>query len=279
MKKHILLVLLSLLLGSQVAMAQDHVTNIRAVQNDKMVTITYDLNVRSDVRLLISIDDGQTYTDTMKVTGYVNRVVPQGKNRTIRWQAFNNLGYGDYPEIRFKFVTKDAQQTQVPKAKRIPKITFITLNGAYTNTENPSVGFTFGQVQKFGWFASVMSGFNFAGLAPAAISDAEGFVGEDLPFYKDEYAKTVLSVMGGGLMRLNNMMYLKAGVGFGNRSLSWKTMDDRWVRNGGYSAVGVDVSAGLMFNFGGFVLSLDAVTTNFSIFEGKIGLGYCFENR
>ena len=279
MKKHTLLVLLSLLLGSQFAMAQDHVTNIRAVQNDKMVTITYDLNVRSDVRLFISIDDGQTYTDTMKVTGYVNRVVPQGKNRTIRWQAFNNLGYGDYPEIRFKFVTKDAQQTQAPKVKRIPKITFITLNGAYTNTENPSVGFTFGQVQKFGWFASVMSGFNFAGLAPAAVSDAEGFVGEDLPFYKDEYAKTVLSVMGGGVMRLNDMMYLKAGAGFGNRSLSWKTLDDRWVRNGGYSAVGVDVSAGLMFNFGGFVLSLDAVTTNFKIFEGKVGLGYSFENR
>ena len=279
MKKHTLLVLLSLLLGSQFAMAQDHVTNIRAVQNDKMVTITYDLNVRSDVRLFISIDDGQTYADTMKVTGYVNRIVPQGKNRTIRWQAFNNLGYGDYPEIRFKFVTKDAQQTQAPKVKRIPKITFITLNGAYTNTENPSVGFTFGQVQKFGWFASVMSGFNFAGLAPAAVSDAEGFVGEDLPFYKDEYAKTVLSFMGGGVMRLNDMMYLKAGVGFGNRSLLWKTLDDRWVRNGGYSAVGVDVTAGMMFRFGGFVLSLDAVTTNFKIFEGRVGLGYSFENR
>ena len=279
MRKHILLVILGLFVGLQMAVAQDHVTNIRAVQNDKMVTITYDLNVRSDVRLFISIDDGQTYTDTMKVTGYVNRVVPQGKNRTIRWQAFNNLGYGDYPEIRFKFVTKDAQQTQAPKVKRIPKITFITLNGAYTNTENPSVGFTFGQVQKFGWFASVMSGFNFAGLAPAAVSDAEGFVGEDLPFYKDEYAKTVLSVMGGGVMRLNDMVYLKAGLGFGNRSLSWKTLDDRWVRNSGYSAMGVDVSAGMMFNFGGFVLSLDAVTTNFKIFEGRIGLGYSFENR
>ena len=279
MKKFSLLVLLSLLLGSQIALAQDHVTNIRAVQNDKMVAITYDLNVRSDVRLLISIDDGEHYTDTMKVTGYINRVVPKGKNRTIRWQAFNDLGYGDYPEIRFKFVTKEAQQTQVPKVKRIPKITFATLNGAYTNTENPSAGFTIGQVQKFGWFASVMSGFHFAGLAPAAVSNAEGFVGEDLPFYKDEYAKTVLSIMGGGVMRLNDMMFLKVGAGFGNRSLSWKTLDDRWVRNGGYSAVGVDVSAGLMFNFGGFVLSLDAVTTNFSIFEGKIGLGYSFENR
>lgn len=280
MKKHTILLILScLLIGMQMAVAQDHVTNIRAKQNDKMVTITYDLNLRSDVRLFISIDDGQTYTDTMKVTGYVNRVVPAGKSRTIRWQAFNDLGYGDYPEIRFKFVTKEAQQTQAPKVKRIPKITFITLNGAYTNTENPSVGFTFGQVQKFGWFASVMSGFNFAGLVPAAVSDAEGFVGEDLPFYKDEYAKTVLSIMGGGVMRLNDMMYVKVGAGFGNRSLSWKTLDDRWVRNGGYSAVGVDVSAGLMFSFGGFVLSLDAVTTNFSIFEGKIGLGYCFENR
>ena len=278
MRKHILLVILGLFVGSQIALAQDHVTNIRAKQNDKMVTITYDLNLRSDVRLFISIDDGQTYTDTMKVTGYVNRVVPQGKNRTIRWQAFNDLGYGDYPEIRFKFVTKEAQ-TQAPVVKRTPKITFITLNGGYTNTENPSVGFTFGQVQKFGWFASVMSGFNFAGLAPAAVSDAEGFVGEDLPFYKDEYAKTVLSVMGGGVMRLNDMMYLKAGLGFGNRSLSWKTLDNRWVRNDGYSAVGVDVSAGMMFNFGGFVLSLDAVTTNFSIFEGRVGLGYSFENR
>ncbi len=278
MKKYTI-ILLGILVVSQMAIAQqDNVTNIRAVQNDKMVTITYDLNLRSDVRLFVSINDGQTYTDTMKVTGYVNRVVPKGKNHTIRWQAFNDLGYGDYPLIRFKFVTKEAQ-TQAPKVKRIPKITFATLNGAYTNTENPSVGFTFGQVQKFGWFASVMSGFHFAGLAPAADSDANGFVGEDLPFYKDEYAKTVLSIMGGGVMRLNDMMYLKAGVGFGNRSLSWKTLDDRWVRNCGYSAVGVDLSAGMMFNFGGFVLSLDAVTTNFKIFEGKIGLGYSFENR
>ena len=279
MKKRKLWMTALLIIGMQSLMAQEHVTNIRAVQNDKMVTITYDLKVRSDVRLLISIDDGEHYTDTMKVTGYINRVVPAGKNRTIRWQAFNDLGYGDYPLIRFKFITQEAQQKQTPKVKRIPKITFITLNGAYTNTQNPSVGFTVGQVQKFGWFASVMSGFHFGGLFPAATSDAEGFVGEDLPFYKDEYAHTALSIMGGGVMRLNDMMYLKAGVGFGNRSLSWKTLDDRWVRNGGYSAVGVDVSAGMMFRFGGFVLSLDAVTTNFKIFEGKIGLGYSFENR
>ena len=263
-------------MGLQMIVAQNHVTNIHAQQQDKTVTIKYDLNVRSDVRLLISIDDGEHYTDTMKVTGMVNKVIPAGKNKTIRWQAFRDLGYGDYPEIRFKFITEEKPQIV---SKPIPNISFITLNGAYTNTENPSVGFTYGRVKKYGWFVSIMSGFNFAGLAPAATSDAEGFVGEDLPFYKDEYAKTVLSVMGGGMMRLNNAMYLKAGLGFGNRSLSWKTLDDRWVRNGGYSAVGVDVSAGMLFNFGDFVISLDAVTTNFNVFEGRIGLGYSFENH
>lgn len=277
MRMRRLIIAILLLMGVQPFMAQEHVTNIRAKQEDKMVTIKYDLNVRSEVKLLISIDDGEHYTDTMKVTGVVNKVVPAGKNKVIRWQAFRDLGYGDYPEIRFKFITEEKQQA--PRPKRIPKITFATLNGAYTNTENPSIGFTVGQVEKFGWFASVMSGFNFAGLFPDAKGDAEGFVGEDLPFYKDEYAKTVLSVMGGGVMRLNDMMCLKAGVGFGNRSLSWKTLDNRWVRNDGYSAVGVDVTAGMMFNFGGFILSLDAVTTNFKIFEGKIGLGYSFENR
>lgn len=274
--RKIALLTMCLFMGLQLAVAQDHVTNIRAKQEDKMVTIKYDLNVRSDVKLLISIDDGQHYTDTMKVTGMVNKIIPAGKNKIIRWQAFKDLGYGDYPEIRFKFVTEEKQQVV---KKRIPNITFISLNGGYTNTGNPSIGLTYGRVEKFGWFATIMSGFHFAGLAPAATSDAEGFVGEDLPFYKDEYTKTVLSIMGGGVMRLNDAMYLKAGLGFGNRSLSWKTLDDRWVRNGGYSAVGVDVSAGMMFNFGGFVLSLDAVTTNFKIFEGRIGLGYSFENR
>lgn len=276
MKTRRLIAAILLLMGVQTLMAQEHVTNIRAKQEDKMVTIKYDLSTRSEVKLLISVDDGQHYTDTMKVTGMVDKIVPQGKNKVIRWQAFKDLGYGDYPEIRFKFIT---EEKPLQKPKRLPKITFITLNGAYTNTQNPSMGVTFGQVEKFGWFASVMSGFHFGGLFPAAVGDENGFVGEDLPFYKDEYAHTALSIMGGGVMRLNDAMYLKAGLGFGNRSLSWKTLDDRWVRNSAYSAVGVDVSAGMMFNFGGFILSLDAVTTNFKIFEGKIGLGYSFENR
>lgn len=288
MKTRILLVVACLMVGLQIANAQEHVYNIRATQQDKIVKIIYDLKTRSEVKMLISLDDGQTYTDTMSISGHVNKIITAGRNRMITWQAFKDLGYGDYPEIRFKFITieKKLEPTNTKGSKksrnryqRIDAITFITLNGGYTNTQNPSVGFTFGQVKKYGWFASVMSGFHFSGLFPAAKGDEDGFVGDDLPFYKDEYARTTLSIMGGGVMRLNEYMYAKAGLGFGNRSLTWKTLDDKWVRNKGYSAVGVDFSLGMMFKFGGFIISIDGVTTNFKIYEGRIGLGYSFINR
>lgn len=270
---------------STVAQAQENVTNIRASQQDKTVTIKYDLRVRSEVKMLVSLDDGATYTDTMTMTGYINKVAPAGRNLTIHWQAFKNLGYGDYPEIRFKFITKEKPLDPKTSKKgssysRKPrKFNFITLNGGYTNTEVPSIGLTFGQVQKYGWFVTVMSGFNFAGLAPDAKADSDGFVGDDLPFYKDEYAKTALSIMGGGIMRLTDNMFAKAGIGFGNRSLSWKTLDDQWVRQKDYSAVGIDFSLGMMFKFGNFIISLDGVTTNFNIYEGRLGIGYSFEKR
>jgi len=288
MKTRILLVIACILASCQVIKAQEHVTNIRATQEDKTVKIMYDLKTRADVKMLISLDDGETYTDTMTISGHVNKIITAGRNRTITWQAFKDLGYGDYPEIRFKFITveKKLEPTNTKGSKkssnryqRIDKITFITLNGGYTNTEVPSIGATFGQVKKYGWFVSVMTGFNFAGLAPDAKADADGFVGEDLPFYKDEYAKTALSIMGGGVMRLNEYMYAKAGLGFGNRSISWKTPDDQWVRQKDYSAVGVDFSLGMMFKFGNFIISLDGVTTNFNIYEGRLGIGYSIINR
>lgn len=249
--------------------SHEHVSHVCFKQLEDTIVVTYDLNRRSEVYLLVSVDDGRTYTDTMKVSGSVNCVVPKGKNHAIYWHAFSDLGYGDYPEIWFKFVVEK---------EHFPKTTFITLNGACTNYYYPSLGFTYGQMKDFGWFVSVMSGFNYAGLAPDFVSESYGLVEGVLPFYKDESACTVLSVMGGGIFRVNHILSLKAGVGYGNRSLSWKTLDDRWVRIERYSAKGMDVSAGMMFNIGRFLLSVDAVTTDFSIFEGRIGLGYCFEN-
>ena len=281
MKKYTLLVLACLLIGLQMAVAQqDNVTNIRAVQNDKMVTVTYDLKTRSDVRLLISIDDGEHYTDTMKVTGFVNRVIPPGKNRTIRWKAFQDLGYGDYPLIRFKFITQDPKPTQpVPAVTRKSGMkTFATLNGSYGSSGIPMVGFTVGQYDKFGWFVTLMTAldFDYMGYQVVDHCKKDGYIGEILPFYNPESKISAVSGMVGGIMRLNEMIYAKAGVGYGMRSVAWQLWEGEYVTNDGFSAHGVDVGAGLLLDLNRFVLTLDGVTTNFHVFEGRLGLGFRF---
>lgn len=282
MKKTGMILATLLIIGVQSLVAQDHVTNIRAVQNDKMVTITYDLKVRSDVRLLISIDDGAHYTDTMKVTGYINRVIPAGKNRTIRWQAFNDLGYGDYPLIRFKFITQESKPAQPAPVvvQKKDKKTFFTLNGSYDSSGIPMVGFTVGQYSKFGWFVTLMTGLNFeyTGYHVVDHCKKDGYIGDILPFYSPESNSKISAVSGmvGGIMRLNDAIYAKAGVGYGMRSVAWQLWEGDYVTNDGFSAHGVDVGAGLLFDLKPFVITLDGVTTNFHVFEARLGLGFRF---
>jgi len=282
MKKTGMILATLLIIGVQSLVAQDHVTNIHAVQNDKMVTITYDLKVRSDVRLLISIDDGAHYTDTMKVTGYINRVIPAGKNRTIRWQAFNDLGYGDYPLIRFKFITQESKPAQPAPVvvQKKDKKTFFTLNGSYDSSGIPMVGFTVGQYSKFGWFVTLMTGLNFeyTGYQVVDHCKKDGYIGDILPFYSPESNSKISAVSGmvGGIMRLNDAIYAKAGVGYGMRSVAWQLWEGDYVTNDGFSAHGVDVGAGLLFDLKPFVITLDGVTTNFHVFEARLGLGFRF---
>ena len=281
MKTRRLLMAALLLIGVQSLMAQEHVTNIRAVQEDKMVTITYDLKVRSDVRLLISIDDGEHYTDTMKVTGFINRSIPPGKNKTIRWKAFQDLGYGDYPLIRFKFITqesKPAQPTPPVVTHKQGMKTFATLNGSYDTSGIPMVGFTVGQYDKFGWFVTLMTAldFDYMGYQVVDHCKKDGYIGDILPFYNPESKISAVSGMVGGIMQLNNVIYAKAGVGYGMRSVAWQLWEGDYVTNDGFSAHGVDVGAGFLFDLNRFVLTLDGVTTNFHVFEGRVGLGYRF---
>ena len=274
-------------------MAQEHVTNIRARQEDKTVIIRYELKELSEVKLFISLDDGEHYTDTMKVTGNVNGVVPAGKNKTIRWKAFQDLGYGDYPEIRFKFVTQEAptsNNSKVPKGKNKPlgvlpgygrhdgMKTFATLNASYGNSGIPMVGFTVGQYDKFGWFVTLMTGLDldYMGYQVVDHCKKDGYIGTILPFYNPVSKTSAVSGVVGGIMQLSDAIYAKAGVGYGMRSVAWQLWEGDYVTNDGFSAHGVDISAGLLFDLSRFVLTIDGVTTNFHVFEGRVGLGFSF---
>lgn len=278
MRKRNLFILLCLFVGMQMAVAQNHVTNIRAMQSDKIVVIRYNLSVDSEVKMYISLDDGEHYTDTMTLSGFVNKVVPAGRNRTIRWQAFRDLGYGDYPEIRFKFVTQEREIARRPTYTSNRMKTFATLNASYGSQGIPMVGFTVGQYSKYGWFVTLMTGLDFDYMGYQVVDHCrkDGYIGDVLPFYNPEYKTSAVSGMVGGIMQLNDMIYAKAGLGYGMRSVAWQLWEGDYVTNDGFSAHGVDVGAGLLFDMNRFVMTLDGVTTNFHVFEARLGLGFRF---
>lgn len=145
-----------------------------------------------------------------------------------------------------------------------------------------SYGLTFGSMRKFGWFASVVTNFNFNTKYDYEC-DADHYVTNDGNKYYPEYTGTKsyssLSVMGGALMRLAGPVVLRVGAGYGARTVRYKTNNGYWVKNQAISANGLDMSLGLQCNFRGFIISFDCVTTNFKTWEAKIGLGYGLKNK
>ena len=106
-------------------------------------------------------------------------------------------------------------------------------------------------------------------------ADANGYVDGEYPYYTGEKCNMRISVMGGAMMKVAKPLYLRAGVSYGMRVISWYTKDNL-VKMPDDSWTGVDVSLGAQLHLKGFVISLEAVTTSFKDVEGKVGVGYAF---
>ncbi|MBQ6307978.1 MAG: PEGA domain-containing protein [Bacteroidales bacterium] len=210
-----------------------------------------------------------------------------------------------YKEYTGSIIVKKNERTQVePKLEALPKpkpkkeekpkkpkpvpvndsiktqgeksVWFATANAAYSFAPQASFGFSVGQVKRFGWFFSAMSNFGFKAMQYNYTADANGYVDGEYPYYTGEKCNMRISVMGGAMMKAAEPLYLRAGVGYGQRVKSWYTKDGQLVKMSDDSWTGVDVSLGAQLHLKGFVLSLEAVTTSFKDVEGKVGVGYAF---
>ena len=153
---------------------------------------------------------------------------------------------------------------------------FVTLNGALSNYGDLSYGLTVGSYNKIGWFASVMTNFNFKGFNSDFECNNDLMVGTYYPDYSGNEYYTSLSVMAGFIYSISDPIALRIGAGYGLRNTVYETTDNELIKNTDISASGIDISLGAQFKFGKFILSLDAVTTNFKIFEAKLGIGLGF---
>ena len=154
------------------------------------------------------------------------------------------------------------------KDKSLPSTNFLTLNAAYSVAPQTSFGFTYGQINKVGWFVSAMSNF---GTRFSANSWDE-LSGIDKAVASGKSSDARLSFTGGLVCKLFEPVYLKVGAGYGARVKCWE-IDDTWYEYPSNSYKGLDLTAGLMFNIKGYTISADVVTTGFEYMEVKIGVG------
>ena len=167
-------------------------------------------------------------------------------------------------------------ETEKRGGTALPNTWFATLNFAYGFSPQTSFGIAAGSVKRFGWFVSAMSNFGFKAMQYHYTADADGYVEGEYPYYMDESCSTRISVLGGVIYKLSEPLYLRAGVGYGQRVKSWYISDGRLVKMSDDSWTGVDASVGAQLHLKGVVLSLDAVTTSFRDVEMKAGVGYSF---
>ena len=145
-------------------------------------------------------------------------------------------------------------------------VNFVTVNAAYSIMPQTSFGVTFGSVEYFGWYASLMSNFNFNGmLNPSTQTGTVMLTGEN--------CSTRISATAGVVILISEPLYVRAGLGYGMRVKYWKTGRDDWAVYEYDTYKGIDLTAGVMLNTKKVSYSLDVVTTNFKTMEFKLGIG------
>lgn len=273
MRKNIILTAIFLAFSVVAAKAQQ-IVNVS--QKDNSIIVEYDLSSPAEfVRLYVSLDGGENYRGPLtEVSGDLNNV-PAGYNHSITWNILKEFNTDAFEEdnVRFKLSVKLKEKWY--------KETFVTINGAYSFLPQPSFGFSVGQVWHFGWFVSVMTNGKFDGYNYEIDCVEGGYTPEGyLPAYIDKEnggeSRMRLSVIGGGILRISGPLCARIGVGYGYRTLRCQVIDGTWNRIKPSTFEGIDLSAGLQLNLSGFVVSLEAVTTQFQTVEGKLGLGLSF---
>ena len=262
--KYLFMIAIALLFASNVKAQQ--IVDVRQV-GDKIV-ISYDISAPADfVRLYVSTDGGKNYRGPMKQVKGDLRNVPAGFNHSITWDVLKEFRSFKSDNVKFKLSIKQREKWV--------KESFFTLNSAYSPAPQFSFGLSLGQVKHFGWFVSLMTNGGFKGLSGITETDGNGYTSDGhLPMYTGKTSTDRLSIIAGGMVRVSGPLCFRVGVGYGVRNLNWQSTEGEWFKNKEYSVSGLDYSAGVQLNFNSFVLSLEAVSTNFQTIEGKLGLGY-----
>ena len=189
------------------------------------------------------------------------------------------------PEPQIVYVEKPAQQevtTPVePEKPHTPRYSFFTANASINSYSKPAFGFTVGSMRKAGIFISLMTNFKFEHLGGEEYlnhHDSEyiqNYINNNGYSCKTEYMS--YSAIFGVIFKIYGPINMKIGGGYSSNSMIVTVTDNSflnqqyWVSD--VSSYGFGGLAGIQAHFGRFIVSLDGATTNFKIYELRLGIG------
>ena len=188
------------------------------------------------------------------------------------------------------FAQKNSEIKKIPGYKTIPSSSFLTINAEYLggyrpdqffNPQVPAFGLKLGTMRNVGWFVSAMTNFNFKGTFVTCAP-------EDI--IPDKTSSSYFEALACITLRYWRPMSLHIGLGYMYRSFNNETVYGQWAHTPNSISQGPAATAGLMFHFGGFVISAEVVggynlhgikLSDYPVdktritFGAKAGLGIC----
>ena len=184
-------------------------------------------------------------------------------------------------EPQVVYVEKPAEEVPQIMKTQTPRFSFITANASLNSYSQPAYGITLGSMRKAGVFISLMTNFNFNHIGEMdymesySSSEIQTLIDNNGYDFKSEYIS--YSGIIGIIFRIYGPINMKIGGGYSNNSMivtltgNGSQNQKYWVRD--VSSYGFGGLVGLQAHFGKFVLSLDGATTNFKVYEVRLGIG------
>ena len=274
-----------MLLLSTYLQAQELTPSFKVLEKDLMARThpRLDLNDVPCAIVRVSAKDIDTYTfegniigDVIYQSGEALVYMTKGSRTiTIKSNQFGMMKF-DFPERLEKQVVYKLDLKLVLPEDQKRKTLIMAESGLHPS--HTSFGVMAGIVARHGAYVRFRSDFGSVDTewecddTGALTSGPAG-----TPYYiEGSSAKSRFSITGGYLYRFIKPLYGYVGAGYGQRTLAWEAMDDKWVKNIDHSASGIAAELGLIGQFKGFALSLGAQTVNFKYMELSVGVGYFF---
>lgn len=126
-------VIFILLLSFALSALAQNATNVRVRQEGETIVITYDLDKKANVRVLVATGQSNQYTELKAVTGSAGKDISAGVNKQIIWQPLQEKTEFVAQNVRFKVEAKPYYYFSVSPTK---KVVFSSGNLQYRQSTN-----------------------------------------------------------------------------------------------------------------------------------------------